>query len=54
MEYYILLEKETVEDLRKDFLAARESRREGINIYSFVRTLLKYWATDDLEDFIGG
>lgn len=53
MEYYTLLERETVEELRKDFLSAIDKRREGIDIYSFVRTLLKYWPTDNLEEFIG-
>jgi hypothetical protein len=53
MEYFLLLDRETVEDLRRDFRQAEAVREEGIDIYIFVRTLLKYWPVDNLDTFVG-
>jgi hypothetical protein len=53
MEFFTLLERDTIEELRRDFMQAEAGKNEGIDIYSFVRTLLKYWPTDNLEKFIG-
>jgi len=53
MDFFTRLDRETIEDLREDFVVAESGNNEGIDIYTFVRTLLKYWPCDNLEEFIG-